>query len=99
MSKHGLYILGKGTGRSGDCLCTMGGWAGGGALKILAVSPFHEGLRTNIDMLTRLKSEMEAVETAITAFVALDEAFKGEGAMPSGRFIMKSIFRLFGCSI
>ncbi|MEK3933813.1 T7SS effector LXG polymorphic toxin [Sporosarcina sp. FSL W7-1349] len=48
-------------------------------MKILAVSPFHEGLRTNIDMLTRLKSEMEAVETAITAFVALDEAFKGEG--------------------
>ncbi|QTD40857.1 T7SS effector LXG polymorphic toxin [Sporosarcina sp. Te-1] len=48
-------------------------------MKILAVSPFQEGLKINIEMLNRLEKEMKSIETSIETLVALDEAFKGEG--------------------
>ncbi|WP_248510132.1 T7SS effector LXG polymorphic toxin [Sporosarcina sp. NCCP-2222] len=48
-------------------------------MKILAVHPFQEGLRNMLSALNRLETEMKAIETTIETFVALDEAFKGEG--------------------
>lgn len=48
-------------------------------MKILDVPPFHDGLQGNINMLTRLEGEMNAIQTAIQGLVAMEETLKGEG--------------------
>lgn len=48
-------------------------------MKILDVLPFHDGLSRNINMLTRLDSEINAIQTAVQGLVAMEESLKGEG--------------------
>lgn len=48
-------------------------------MKILDVLPFHDGLSRNINMLTRLDGEINAIQTAVQGLVAMEESLKGEG--------------------
>ncbi|WP_419961274.1 ribonuclease YeeF family protein [Psychrobacillus sp. BM2] len=48
-------------------------------MKILDVQPFHDGLSRNINMLTRLEGEINAIQTAVQGLVAMEESLKGEG--------------------
>lgn len=48
-------------------------------MKILDVQPFHDGLQRNINMLTRLEGEINAIQTAVQGLVAMEETLKGEG--------------------
>lgn len=51
----------------------------GEPMKVLDVSPFHEGLQRNITMLGRLETEMRSIETSIEGLVALEDSLKGQG--------------------
>lgn len=48
-------------------------------MKILDVPPFHDGLERNINMLTRLEGEINAIQNAVQGLVAMEETLKGEG--------------------
>jgi len=48
-------------------------------MKVVDVSPFHDGLRRNNTMLNRLENEMKAIETAVEGLVALEDSLKGQG--------------------
>ncbi|MFJ7825339.1 ribonuclease YeeF family protein [Psychrobacillus sp. NPDC096623] len=48
-------------------------------MKILDVLPFHDGLQRNINMLTRLEGEINAIQTAVQGLVVMEETLKGEG--------------------
>lgn len=48
-------------------------------MKILDVHPFHDGIGRNINMLSRLEGEMNAIQTAVQGLVAMEETLKGEG--------------------
>ncbi|MFJ8064661.1 ribonuclease YeeF family protein [Psychrobacillus sp. NPDC096426] len=48
-------------------------------MKILDVSPFHDGLQRNITMLTRIEGEMKAIETAILGLASMEDSLKGKG--------------------
>ncbi|WP_399627952.1 T7SS effector LXG polymorphic toxin [Sporosarcina sp. SG10008] len=48
-------------------------------MKVVDVSPFHDGLRRNHTMLNRLENEMKAIETAVEGLVALEDSLKGQG--------------------
>lgn len=48
-------------------------------MKVLDAQLFHEGIQRNIDMLTRLETEMQAIKTATEGLVALEDSFKGQG--------------------
>lgn len=48
-------------------------------MKILDVQPFHDGLGRNINMLTRLEGEINAIQAAVQGLVAMEETLKGEG--------------------
>ncbi|MBO0589668.1 transposase, partial [Sporosarcina sp. E16_8] len=48
-------------------------------MKVVDVSPFHDGLRRNSTMLNRLENEMEAIETAVEGLVAMEDSLKGQG--------------------
>lgn len=50
-------------------------------MKILDVHPFHDGIGRNINMLSRLEGEMNAIQTAVQGLVAMEETLKGEGEM------------------
>ena len=49
-----------------------------GAMKVVNISPFHDGLRRNNTMLNRLENEMKAIETAVEGLVALEDSLKGQ---------------------
>ncbi|WP_144509667.1 ribonuclease YeeF family protein [Bacillus sp. FJAT-22090] len=48
-------------------------------MKVLDVSPFHDGLQRNINMLNRIEGEMKSIETAIEGLVSMEDSLKGEG--------------------
>ncbi|WP_082786616.1 T7SS effector LXG polymorphic toxin [Sporosarcina psychrophila] len=48
-------------------------------MKVVDVSPFHDGLRRNNTMLNRLENEMNAIETAVEGLVAMEDSLKGQG--------------------
>ncbi|MDF2065910.1 LXG domain-containing protein [Bacillus sp. Cr_A10] len=48
-------------------------------MKVLDVNPFHEGLKRNITLLTRLDTEMNSIKSSIEGLVALENSLKGEG--------------------
>lgn len=48
-------------------------------MKILSIQPFHEGLQGNINMLSRLEGEINAIQTAVQGLVMMEETLKGEG--------------------
>ncbi|TQR21293.1 ribonuclease YeeF family protein [Psychrobacillus vulpis] len=48
-------------------------------MKVLDISPFHDGLQRNIQMLNRIEGEMKAIESSIDGLVALEDSLKGEG--------------------
>ncbi|MEK4715678.1 MULTISPECIES: ribonuclease YeeF family protein [Sporosarcina] len=48
-------------------------------MKVVDVSPFHDGLRRNNTMLNRLENEMKAIETAVEGLVAMEDSLKGQG--------------------
>ncbi|MBS2967608.1 LXG domain-containing protein [Metabacillus sp. KIGAM252] len=48
-------------------------------MKVLDVKPFHEGIQRNISMLSRLETEVQAIEKSISALAAMDDALKGAG--------------------
>jgi hypothetical protein len=48
-------------------------------MKIVDVHPFHDGIQRNIQMLSRLEGEMQAIQTAVNELVSLQESLKGKG--------------------
>lgn len=48
-------------------------------MKILDVSPFHDGLQRNINMLNRIEGEMKAIQTAIEGLASMEDSLKGTG--------------------
>lgn len=48
-------------------------------MKTLSIQPFHEGLQGNINMLSRLEGEINAIQAAVQGLVMMEETLKGEG--------------------
>ena len=48
-------------------------------MKILDVSPFHDGLQRNVNMLTRIEGEMKAIQTATLGLASMEDSLKGTG--------------------
>lgn len=48
-------------------------------MKVVAISPFHDGLWRNNTMLNRLENEMKTIESAVEGLVAIEDSLKGRG--------------------
>ncbi|KGR90860.1 transposase [Ureibacillus massiliensis 4400831 = CIP 108448 = CCUG 49529] len=48
-------------------------------MKVLDASSFYDGLGRNLNLLTRLETEMKTIETAIQGLTQLEESLKGQG--------------------
>ncbi|SER67436.1 ribonuclease YeeF family protein [Psychrobacillus sp. OK032] len=48
-------------------------------MKILDVSPFHDGLQRNVNMLTRIEGKMKAIQTATLGLASMEDSLKGTG--------------------
>ncbi len=48
-------------------------------MKVLDAANFHDGLERNLNLLTRLETEMKTIETAIQGLIQLEESLKGQG--------------------
>lgn len=48
-------------------------------MKVLDAANFHDGLGHNLNLLTRLETEMKTIGTAIQGLIQLEESLKGQG--------------------